>query len=81
MSDGEAGGMEARNVRPFGLRVLRGGRQDRSVSDDEESERRIVERVAAQLRQAISELPAASSWRLPFERFWRAVREGLRRGR
>jgi hypothetical protein len=72
----EAGG----NVRPFELQVLPGGRDDGPVKD-RDREREEVEGVADRVKQAIKNLPAGSPWLLPLQRFLRAVREGLRRGR
>lgn len=68
--------------RPVELRVVAGGATSGRVESDEERERRGLRRVADALRRAIREdLPATSSWLLPFQKAWRAVRDELRRRR
>lgn len=67
------------NDRPRGLKLLPGGATSGRVESDDERERAVLTKVAESLRSAVRELPEASSWRLPFVRFWRAVVRGLRR--
>jgi hypothetical protein len=72
--------MEA--IRRADLRVISGGGDDAAVHEsDEEREQRIISRVGAALREAVRELPPTSSWRLPFVKAWRAIRDDLRRRR
>jgi hypothetical protein len=70
------------NIRPRSLRLVTGGAQNRAVREtDDEREHRVLKQVAEALREALADLPSTSSWRLPFQKAWRAVRDELQRRR
>lgn len=72
--------MEAWNERPTGLYVLRGGRHDPGVSD-EDREREIIEEAEEAHRDWLSRLPRSSSWLLPFREALRALSRWVRNRR
>lgn len=75
--------MEARPSCRARLQVIGGGAHTHPVKDepDEDRERRSIAKVGAALKQALEELPSTSSWRLPFLKAWRAIRDELGRRR